>query len=179
MTQSISFPKFEKLLIFLLSSIELTNCSSQLKDLNLCSFFGFPNYCYCHFFCQVKGFPAKLNTKNEVIDMVAKLIWLMSVKHSAVNFPITDYGAFTPLTPTMVYNDTRVPPGEFAVYNLPNGNISSVSVSTPSLLLECFEKCGKKKDCHLQNLAPQLNALRELSKERINATKSDVSRSSS
>ena len=111
--------------------------------------------------------------------MVAKLIWLMSVKHSAVNFPITDYGAFTPLTPTMVYNDTRVPPGEFAVYNLPNGNISSVSVSTPSLLLECFEKCGKKKDCHLQNLAPQLNALQELSKERINATKSDVSRSSS
>ena len=98
--------------------------------------------------------------------MMAKLIWLMSVKHAAVNFPMTDYGAFTPLMPTKVYNDTRVPPGEFAVYNLPNGNISSVSALTPSLLLQCFEKFEKKK----------LNGSRELSKERINATKSGVSR---
>ena len=59
--------------------------------------------------------------------MLYKLLWLLSVKHSAVNFPVPDYGAFTPLMPTKVYNDTQVPRGEFGVFNLPNGNVSSVS----------------------------------------------------
>ena len=59
--------------------------------------------------------------------MVTHLIWLMSVKHVAVNYPMSEYGAFTPLTPTKVYNDSRVPPGKFSVFNLPNVNISVVS----------------------------------------------------
>ena len=59
--------------------------------------------------------------------MLYKLLWLLSVKHSAVNFPVPDYGAFTPLMPTKVYNDTQVPRGEFGVFNLLNGNVSSVS----------------------------------------------------
>ena len=61
--------------------------------------------------------------------MVTHLIWLMSVKHVAVDYPLAEYGAFTPLTPTKVYNDTRVPPETFAVFNLPHVNISVVSHS--------------------------------------------------
>lgn len=68
-----------------------------------------------------------MRTKRELIIMLYKLLWLLSVKHSAVNFPVPDYGAFTPLMPTKVYNDTQVPRGEFGVFNLPNGNVSSVS----------------------------------------------------
>ncbi|CAH3143974.1 unnamed protein product, partial [Porites evermanni] len=74
----------------------------------------------------VEDFPDALRTKRELIIMLSNLLWLLSVKHSAVNFPVTGYGAFTPLMPTKVYNDTQVPPGEFGVFNLPNGNVSSM-----------------------------------------------------
>lgn len=77
---------------------------------------------------QVKDFPAVLSTRREVIDMVTKLVWLLSVKHAAVNYPVSDYGAFTPLLPTKIFNDTRVPPGQFSIFNLPNGNISSAQI---------------------------------------------------
>ena len=74
-----------------------------------------------------------LQTKAEVVDMVSRLIWLMSVKHSAVNYPVSDYGAFTPVLPTKVYNDSSVPPGTFSVLNLPNVNISLVSKANQSI----------------------------------------------
>ena len=95
--------------------------------------------------------------------MVAKLIWLMSVKHSAVNFPMSDYGSFTPLMPTKVYNDTRVPPGEFAVYNLPNGNISSVSALTPTIGVCTFKQ---RKNAFCKICATAINVSQELSYER-------------
>ena len=60
--------------------------------------------------------------------MVTRLLWLLSVKHATVNYPVSDYGAFTPLLPTKIFNDTRVPPGDFSILNLPNSDISSVSV---------------------------------------------------
>ena len=74
-----------------------------------------------------------LQTREEVIDMVSRLIWLMSVKHSAVNYPVGDYGAFTPVLPTKVYNDSSVPPGTFSVLNLPNVNITLVSKTNQSI----------------------------------------------
>ena len=86
-----------------------------------------------HFIYQVKDFPAVLQTREEVIDMVSRLIWLMSVKHSAVNYPVGDYGAFTPVLPTKVYNDSSVPPGTFSVLNLPNVNITLVSKTNQSI----------------------------------------------
>ena len=79
-----------------------------------------------------------LQTKEELIDMVSRLIWLMSVKHSAVNYPVGDYGAFTPVLPTKVYNDSRVPPGTFSVLNLPHVNISLVSKTNPSIDIDRY-----------------------------------------
>ena len=81
----------------------------------------------------MKDLPAVLQTKEEVIDMVSRLIWLLSVKHSAVNYPVSDYGAFTPVLPTKIYNDSSVPPGTFSVLNLPNVNISLVSKTKQSV----------------------------------------------
>jgi len=97
---------------------------------------------------QVKDFPAALNTRSDVVDIVTKLLWLLSVKHAAVNYPVSDYGAFTPLLPTKIYNDTRVPPGEFSIFNLPNGNISSAQIEVAmnvgtyhyDTLLDYYEK---------------------------------------
>lgn len=77
---------------------------------------------------QIKDLPAVLQTKEEVIDVVSRLIWLLSVKHSAVNYPVGDYGAFTPVLPTKIYNDSRVPPGAFSVLNLPNVNIALAQI---------------------------------------------------
>lgn len=74
-----------------------------------------------------------LQTKKDVIDVVSRLIWLLSVKHSAVNYPVSDYGAFTPVLPTKIYNDSRVPPGTFSVLNLPNVNIALVSKTKESV----------------------------------------------
>lgn len=78
---------------------------------------------------EVKDFPAELTTRDEVVDIVTKMIWLLSVKHAAVNYPVADYGGFTPILPTKVYNDTRVPPGVSSVFNLANVNISVEQVS--------------------------------------------------
>ena len=60
---------------------------------------------------------------------MARLIWLTSVQHAALNYPVGDYGAFTPVLPTKIYNDSRVPTGTFAIFNLPNVNVSTVSIS--------------------------------------------------
>lgn len=77
---------------------------------------------------QVKDFPAVLETKSELIDVITRLLWLLSVKHSTVNYPVSDYGAFTPVLPTKLYNDTSVPPGVFSELNLPNRNISLAQI---------------------------------------------------
>ena len=75
-----------------------------------------------------------LETKSELIDVLTRLLWLLSVKHSTVNYPVSDYGAFTPVLPTKLYNDTSVPPGVFSELNLPNRNISLVSISSQSVI---------------------------------------------
>lgn len=75
-----------------------------------------------------------LETKSELIDVITRLLWLLSVKHSTVNYPVSDYGAFTPVLPTKLYNDTSVPPGVFSELNLPNRNISLVSISSQSVI---------------------------------------------
>lgn len=90
------------------------------------------NFPWCCF-RQVKDFPAVLETKEELIDVISRLLWLLSVKHASVNYPVSDYGAFTPILPTKIYNDSTVPPGTFSVLNLPNVNISLVSESNKSI----------------------------------------------
>lgn len=75
-----------------------------------------------------------METKSELIDVIKRLLWLLSVKHSTVNYPVSDYGAFTPVLPTKLYNDTSVPPGVLSELNLPNRNISLVSISSQSVI---------------------------------------------
>lgn len=89
--------------------------------------------------------------------MVAKLVWLTSVKHAAVNFPVSDYGAFTPLMPTKIYNDTRVPPGKFAVYNLPNGLISTVRSEALSLFCDDATLATKQNAQNIVKIKPHVH----------------------
>lgn len=60
-------------------------------------------------------------------DIVTRLIWTSTAQHTAVNYPITAYGAFTPNMPTKMYDDDRVAPEVFSPLRLPNGFVSAVS----------------------------------------------------
>lgn len=61
---------------------------------------------------------------------MTRIISQLSVQHAAVNYPLTDYGLYTPNLPTKLYNDTRLKEGEYGVQRLPNRNTSSVSCAT-------------------------------------------------
>lgn len=77
----------------------------------------------------VKGLPSKITTKDELCDIVTRIISQLSVQHAAVNYPLTDYGLYTPNLPTKLYNDTRLKEGEYGVLRLPNRNTSSIEAS--------------------------------------------------
>lgn len=82
----------------------------------------------------VKGLPSKIATKDELCDIVTRIISQLSVQHAAVNYPLTDYGLYTPNLPTKLYNDTRLKEGEYGVQRLPNRNTSSIEASFSNAL---------------------------------------------
>ncbi|XP_058945590.2 polyunsaturated fatty acid 5-lipoxygenase isoform X1 [Pocillopora verrucosa] len=82
----------------------------------------------------VKGLPSKIATKDELCDIVTRIISQLSVQHAAVNYPLTDYGLYTPNLPTKLYNDTRLKEGEYGVQRLPNINTSSIEASFSNAL---------------------------------------------
>lgn len=82
----------------------------------------------------VKGLPSKIATKDELCDIVTRIISQLSVQHAAVNYPLTDYGLYTPNLPTKLYNDTRLKEGEYGVQRLPNRNTSSIEASFSNIL---------------------------------------------
>ncbi|KAL9986386.1 hypothetical protein ACROYT_G000525 [Oculina patagonica] len=75
---------------------------------------------------KLRGFPAAITSKAMLADIVTRLIWTSTAQHTAVNYPITEYGAFTPNMPTKMYDDDRVAPDVFNPLRLPNGFVSAV-----------------------------------------------------
>ena len=75
-----------------------------------------------------------ISTKEELCDIVSRIISQLSLQHSTVNYPLSDYAEYIPNLPTKLYNDTRLKEGEFSVLRLPNRNTSAVSFSS----LACF-----------------------------------------
>eukprot|EP00794_Sanderia_malayensis_P009589 gene9589-10576_t len=53
---------------------------------------------------MVNGLPSKLQTREELADILKEVIWLV-VQHASVNYPITAYGIFPPNMPTKLYED--------------------------------------------------------------------------
>ncbi|KAJ7380261.1 hypothetical protein OS493_010976 [Desmophyllum pertusum] len=75
---------------------------------------------------KLRGFPAAITSKAMLADIVTRLIWTSTAQHTAVNYPITAYGAFTPNMPTKIYDDDRVAPEVFNTFRLPSGYVSAV-----------------------------------------------------
>ena len=78
---------------------------------------------------QIKGFPNRIGTKQELCDIVTRIISQLTIQHAAVNYPLSDYGLYIPNLPTKLYNDTRVKEGSFNYSRLPNGKTSAVSMN--------------------------------------------------
>ena len=78
---------------------------------------------------QIKGFPDRIGTKQELCDIVTRIISQLTIQHAAVNYPLSDYGLYIPNLPTKLYNDTRVKEGSFNYSRLPNGKTSAVSMN--------------------------------------------------
>ena len=75
---------------------------------------------------QFKGFPAKISSKAELVDIVKRIVFIPA-QHHAMNYPVAYYGAFVPNMPTKLYDDPRVPPEEFGFHSLPQAHLATVS----------------------------------------------------
>ena len=78
---------------------------------------------------QIQKFPARIDSKEELCDIVTRIISHLSLQHTATNFLLADYSVYIPNLPTKLYNDTRVKEGEFSVYRLPNRVTSAVGTT--------------------------------------------------
>ena len=78
---------------------------------------------------QIQKFPARIDSKEELCDIVTRIISHLSLQHTARNFALTEYAVYIPNLPTKLYNDTRVKEGEFSVYRLPNRVTSAVGTT--------------------------------------------------
>ncbi len=59
---------------------------------------------------QVPGFKPSIDTIEELIPIVHKLLWTASAQHAAVNFPQVEYASFIPNYPGATY---KAPPPDF------------------------------------------------------------------
>ena len=78
---------------------------------------------------QIQKFPARIDSKEELCDVVTRIISHLSLQHTACNYLLADYAVYIPNLPTKLYNDTRVKEGEFSVYRLPNRVTSAVGTT--------------------------------------------------
>ncbi|XP_078353116.1 polyunsaturated fatty acid 5-lipoxygenase-like [Oculina patagonica] len=74
---------------------------------------------------NIRDLPAELSSRNSLVTFLTRFLYQISVHHAAINYPLTDYGAFTPNMPTKLYNDSRVAEDVFSLFNFPNANISA------------------------------------------------------
>ncbi|XP_068761819.1 polyunsaturated fatty acid 5-lipoxygenase-like [Montipora capricornis] len=83
----------------------------------------------------IQGLPASIRTKDELCEILTRIISHVSIQHAAVNYPLSDYGQYIPNLPTKLYNDTRVVDDDkFSVLRLPNGNTSAIESSFSNIL---------------------------------------------
>jgi len=88
-------------------------------------------------FLQIKELPCELTSINSLVIFLTRFLWHISAHHAAINYPLTDYGAFTLNMPTKLYRDSRVSDDEFSLFRFPNANITAVSVLNSIRILVC------------------------------------------
>ena len=107
----------------------MSNCRVLIHSLFIISYFHLNNR-------QIQKFPARIDSKEELCDIVTRIIAHLSLQHTACNFLLADYAVYIPNLPTKLYNDTRVKEGEFSVYRLPNRVTSAVGTTFFSKIIK-------------------------------------------
>ncbi|CAB4035219.1 arachidonate 5-lipoxygenase-like [Paramuricea clavata] len=101
--------------ISIITDIELQSFALQLHSTNI-------GRIPCGRF---KGFPSTITTHEQLVDIVKRILFI-PIQHSAINYPVSYYGAYTPNMPTkLYYPDTQ----DFSIHNLPIYNIVSYQLS--------------------------------------------------
>ena len=80
--------------------------------------------------------PASIDSKEELCEILSRIISHVTIYHASINYVVTDYPEFIPNQPTKLYDDTRVEEGEFSVFRLPNRLTSAVSKTLLFLTLK-------------------------------------------
>ena len=107
----------------------MSNCRVLIHSLFIISYFNLNNR-------QIQKFPARIDSKEELCDIVTRIISQLSLQHTASNYLLADYAVYIPNLPTKLYNDTRVKEGEFSVYRLPNRVTSAVGTTFFSKIIK-------------------------------------------
>ena len=77
------------------------------------------------FFFQIKGFPSNIETKEQLKDVLARIIFT-PLQHHTVNYPVAYYGGFVPNMPAKLYDDPRAPKDVFSFHSLPQTQVATV-----------------------------------------------------
>lgn len=106
-----------------------------------------------------KGMPARIETVEQLIDIVTAIIFTCGPQHAAVNFPQYEYMAFTPNMPFALYQpiteDFSVPTKDNLMPFLPPPHQASGQLSTTYLLSSFrYDKLGDYEQ-EFQDLAAQ------------------------
>ncbi|CAB4040502.1 arachidonate 5-lipoxygenase-like [Paramuricea clavata] len=95
---------------------------------------------------MLKGFPAKIQTRSQLIDVLKRIVFI-PVQHHSVNYPVVYYAGFVPNLPSKLYEDPRVPPQEFGFNSLPQVHVAAeqlaLSMSLGSIRYDVFLDYGK------------------------------------
>ncbi|XP_078349168.1 polyunsaturated fatty acid 5-lipoxygenase-like [Oculina patagonica] len=78
---------------------------------------------------MIQGLPAAIDSKEELCEILCRIISHVTIYHASVNYLVTDYPEYISNQPTKLYNDTRVEDGEFSVFRLPNRLTTAIQSS--------------------------------------------------
>ena len=76
-----------------------------------------------------------ITTVNQLVDIVKRILFI-PIQHSAINYPVSYYGAFTPNMPTKLYDPNTC---DFDITILPEFNIAAVSLND-TLLINQYDR---------------------------------------
>ena len=79
----------------------MSSCPLLIHSLFIISYFNLNNR-------QIQKFPPRIDSKEELCDIVTRVISHLSLQHTALNYALTEYAVYIPNLPTKLYNDTRV-----------------------------------------------------------------------
>ena len=68
---------------------------------------------------KVKKFPASIESKSTLKEVLTTLLWAFTGQHAATTYPILEYGGFVPNAPHRLYADSN---GTATFSNLMFGN---------------------------------------------------------